>query len=157
MENKDDVGLYRYGTPVIEQIYNNVIRLLKSKMKHVDLAELTGISSQMIGYMRKTLREEGNLNSTTIARIMQLNSAFETPEKIEYIKEHDEDLYHYILPQLMEISDKDKEILGMYKDRYKDITVHNKGKRRGGGNYIVVKCPHCNEELTFCLEMKLKQ
>ena len=57
----------------------------------------------------------------------------------------------------MEISDKDKEILGMYKDRYKDIAVHNKGKRRGRGNYIVVKCPHCNEELTFSLEMKLKQ
>ena len=61
MENKEDIGLYRYGTPVVEQIYNNVVRLLESKMKHVDLAELTGISSQMIGYMRKTLREEGNL------------------------------------------------------------------------------------------------
>ena len=60
MENNGDIGLYRYGTPVVEQIYNNVVRLLESKMKHVDLAELTGISSQMIGYMRKTLREEGN-------------------------------------------------------------------------------------------------
>ena len=56
MENKEDIGLYRYGTPVVEQIYNNVVKLLESKMKHVDLAELTGISPQMIGYMRKILR-----------------------------------------------------------------------------------------------------
>ena len=57
MDNKEDIGLYRYGTPVVEQIYNNVVRLLESKIKHVDLQELTGVSSQMIGYMRKTLIE----------------------------------------------------------------------------------------------------
>ena len=37
MENKEDIGLYRYGTPVVEQIYNNVVRLLESKIKHVVL------------------------------------------------------------------------------------------------------------------------
>lgn len=154
MDNKEDIGLYRYGTPIIEQVYNNVIRLLQSKLKHVELKELTGISSQMVGHIRKTLIEKGDISNITFAKVLQFNSAFDTPEKIEYIKKRDEELYHYILPQLIEIPDEDKKILKVYEERA--IAIQKQDKKNGGENYIAINCPHCSNELTFSIEMKLK-
>lgn len=155
MAKQGEIGLYRHGTPIMEQILNNVKALLLSNLRHTEISEITGVSAQMTAHTRNRLKAKGEMNSVTFEKIMEFNSAFDTPEKIDYIQKRDENLYHYILPELIAIDDEDMRIINAYKDNV--VTIQKRPKTEGDGNYVAIKCPHCNKDIKFEIKMKVTQ